>query len=140
MKKQFEKPIITLRWKVRKQLNKAVVVCAISTLAVVGYIDQTHADDSLNRVSALVEERKTDQRACEEYLLGVWDSAVMLQELNHYSTVVVCPTVGPSGGELRLAFNKWVTDADPQVLEKSPRVVGAILAEKHAFPCEPKAG
>jgi len=86
-------------------------------------------------VSALVEQCKTDQRNCEEYLLGVWDSAIMLQELNNYSTVVFCPTAGPTGDQLRLAFNAWAKDADPEVLEKSPRVVGVILAEKHAFPC-----
>jgi hypothetical protein len=112
----------------------------ISAIIGCGNVGQVQAEENSNRVSALVAECKTDQRDCEEYLLGVWDSAIMLQDLNGYSTVVVCPTGGATGEQLRLAFNAWATGANPQVLEKSPRVVGAILSEKHAFPCEPKAG
>ena len=96
----------------------------------------SHSQASSDRVSALVKECTTDQRVCEEYLLGVWDSGLMLQDLNHYSTVVFCTKVGPTGEELRSAFQKWAIDADPKVLERSPRVVGAILALKHAFACK----
>jgi Rap1a immunity proteins len=114
-------------------------VVVISAVIFCGTLGQVRAAEGSNKVSALVEECKTDQRDCEEYLLGVWDSAIMLQDLNRYSTVVFCPTSGPTGEQLRLAFNKWATDADPQVLRDSPRVVGAILSGKHAFPCKPKA-
>ena len=107
-------------------------IAALSAVAFSLCLTPAHATEA-NRARALAEECKTDQNACEEYLLGVWDAVVMMQELTH-TTGMVCPKVGPDGGELLRAFNKWV-DENPDKMEQS-RAVGAILAVKHAFPCD----
>ena len=126
----------TITGGIVNSIHKAV---ALSTSFFAVCLGQAQAQVPSNRVKALVEECKTDQKTCEEYLLGVWDAVVMMQELGHHSTEVVCPAVGPSGSQLRLAFSQWATDADQKVLEESPRVVGAIISAKHAFPCGEKS-
>ncbi|MGA0603008.1 Rap1a/Tai family immunity protein [Caulobacter sp. KR2-114] len=93
-----------------------------------------HADES-NRAKALVEECKSDRHACEEYLLGVWDAVLIHGDMAHAS--LFCTAVAPTGGELHAAFDKWVEE-NPDKMGMS-RAVGAILALKHAYPCEKSA-
>ena len=100
----------------------SLVLCTCPTPA--------HADES-NRAKALVDECKLDAHACEEYLLGVWDSVLVYGEMAH--APLFCTSAAPTGGQLQTAFNKWVQD-NPDKMGLS-RAVGAILALKHAYPC-----
>jgi hypothetical protein len=113
-------------------MNKLTIIVAISTLAFAACENAARATEGI-RASVLVKECQTDAKACEEYLLGVWDGIVLMQEMTHSSTVVVCPKTGPTGTELHHAFDNWAKD-NPDKFGLS-RLVGATLAEKHAFPC-----
>lgn len=112
-----------------------IKVAILSAVLVAGCMGQAAAADAPIRVKSLLKQCNTDQKSCEEYLLGVWDGVIMMQEMSHNTTTIICPTEGPSGTQLRLALSKWAADADPKVLTDSPRVVGAMLSIKHAFPC-----
>lgn len=114
-------------------VGKFIKAATLSAAVIAACAGQAAADGPL-RVKSLVMLCRNDQKTCEEYLLGVWDAVIMMQEMDK-SAPMVCPAEGPSGRQLRIAFSLWADQADPKVLTDSPRVVGAILSYKHTFPC-----
>jgi hypothetical protein len=103
---------------------------ALVSLLLVAGPTSANADES-NRARSLVQECKSEQRACEEYLLGVWDAVLVHGEMTH--APLFCASFAPTGGQLHSAFDKWVSE-NPDKMDMS-RAVGAILALKHAYPC-----
>jgi hypothetical protein len=101
-------------------LSLALCACPLSVRA-----------DEWNRARALAVECKSDQHACEEYLLGVWDAVLIYGEMQH--APIFCSPVAPTGDKLHAAFDKWL-DENPDKVGMS-RAAGAILAISHAYPC-----
>lgn len=70
--------------------------------------------------------------ACTQYLLGVWDGMMTVQ--NAGGPHVLCPgPAGVNGAELRLIFNKWAK-LNPSALS-SQRGYVAAASFIAAFPC-----
>lgn len=116
-------------------MNKTAKTAMALVLASMASVEPVQADQS-NRARALVEECKNEEAACEEYLLGVWDAILMMQTIQDRQDLpkLICAEVGPNGGQLHVAFDKWVNE-NPEKLDKVSRVVGAMLAFKHVWPC-----
>lgn len=87
------------------------------------------------RASALAEECKTSTYACEEYLRGILDAGLIYGEIVHEPGF--CPRTRPTADQLLAAFSKWVA-ANPDQMSLSSGT-GAMLALKHAFPCDAEA-
>lgn len=74
--------------------------------------------------------------ACIEYLLGVFDGMMTLQ--NFTGAHLLCPGPGGvNGGQLVLIFNKWATQHPETLSEQRAYPVAASIIDAFACPKSP---